>query len=433
MLNLMRLQKKKLAVLQVAALGWDFYSKNLASSVLPKFQKTRSVFPAVTCTTQASVRTATTPAQHGMVANGLFFRDLRKVMFWEQAASLVSGPRVWDSARRAGKQVGMLFWQQSLGESLDLVLSPRPIHKHEGGMIQDCHSRPESLYAEMCDAQKKSFNLMHYWGPLASGKSSEWIVGALDHAMKTNTADLLLGYLPHLDYDLQRFGPDHRRARKAAKSLVGYLEQFIQSCANHGYDYVIYGDYEIFPVLRGAVFPNRRLMDLGLFRTRQIQGMLYPDMFHYEALAMVDHEIAHVFISDPAKIDFIRQSFVGLPGVAKVWTRDEAAAVGLNHANSGELILLAEPGAWFAYPWWNERREAPDYATHIDIHNKPGFDPCELFFGWPPMSISLNTDRVRGTHGRRCDVAWCTSYPNMNDVNDLTELGAWLGQRAEQL
>ncbi len=422
--------KKKLAVLQVAALGWDFYSKRLASSSLPKFQPVKSVFPAVTCTVQASVRTASNPARHGMVANGLFFRDLKKVLFWEQAASLVSGRRVWSDARQRGKSVGMMFWQQSLGEAVDLVLSPRPIHKHEGGMIQDCHSRPEALYADICADRKKNFNLMHYWGPLASGKSSAWIIESLDYVMGRERPDLLFGYLPHLDYDLQRHGPEHRKSHAAARSLETFFQQFIDSCALHGYHHVIYGDYEIAPVTRGAVFPNRRLMDAGLLRTRSIRGMLYPDFFHYEAFAMVDHEIAHVYVADPAKVEFVRQTFVGFPGVAKVWTREQAAEVGLNHPNSGEVILLAEPGCWFAYPWWNDRREAPDYATHIDIHNKPGFDPCELFFGWPPLSVSLNANRVGGTHGRDCQVAWHTSIPTSEHPGDLVDLGAWIGRQA---
>lgn len=425
----MRRTRRKLAVLQVAALGWEFCSRHVASKKLPAFKKARSVFPAVTCTTMASVRTASTPDRHGMVANGLFFRDLRKVLFWEQAASLVQGTRCWgETVRRDATRVGMMFWQQSLGEQLELVLSPRPIHKHNGGLIQDCLSRPESLYADICEAQKKSFNLMHYWGPLASGpKSSNWIIGAYECVMGREQPELLFGYLPHLDYDLQRYGPAHRCSRRAARTLGVALQRFIAACEKNNYDYLIYGDYEINQVKRGAVFPNRRLMDAGLFRTRAVDEMLYPDFFHYEAFAMVDHEVAHVYVADPAKIEFVRNTFVGLPGVEKVWTRAEAAAVGLNHPNSGELILLAEPGAWFAYPWWTEKSEAPDYATHIDIHNKPGFDPCELFFGWPFPSVSQNTRRVRGTHGRSCDVAWTTSLRDLTELHDLVELGAWIG------
>lgn len=425
----MRRSRRKLAVLQVAALGWEFCSRRVATAKLPAFKKARSVFPAVTCTVMASVRTASPPARHGMVANGLFFRDLKKVMFWEQAASLVDGPRWWEETRRRDQtRVAMMFWQQSLGEQVDLVLSPRPIHKHNGGLIQDCLSRPEQLYADLCEASGRSFQLMHYWGPLASGKkSSDWIIGAYEHVMKREQPGLLFGYLPHLDYDLQRYGPDHPRARRAAKSLRKALARFIAACQEHDYEYVIYGDYEINPVTRGALFPNRRLMDAGLFRTREIEGMLYPDFFHYEVFAMVDHEVAHVYVADPSKIEFVRNTFTGMPGVASVWTREEAAAVGLNHPRSGELILLAEPGAWFAYPWWTEKSQAPDYARHIDIHNKPGFDPCELFFGWPLPSVSQDTGKVRGTHGRICDVAWTTSLRDLTHINDLTELGAWLG------
>lgn len=420
--------ESKLAVLQVAALGWDFFSKCVSTTRLPVFKKTRSIFPAVTCPVQATVRTGLLPSQHGMVANGRFFRDLRKVLFWEQASPLVEGRRVWEALRHEqDKSVAMMFWQQSLGEDVDFVLSPRPIHKHEGGMIQDCHSLPESLYAEVCQGTGKTFNLMHYWGPLASAKSSRWIVGALDHVMQHKQPDLMFGYLPHLDYDLQRFGPNHKKAVRAAAALVEMLEDFIRSCEQNGYDYIIYGDYEIGEVSHGAVFPNRRLNDAGLFKTRTVQGMQYPDFFHYEAFAMVDHEVAHVYVSDPGKIEFVRQSFTGLRGVSRVWLREEADEIGLNHPNSGELILLAEPGAWFAYPWWNEKSEAPDYATHIDIHNKPGYDPCELFFGWPPMSVTTNTSKVKGTHGRSCDVAWATSLPDEHAPENLAELGELIG------
>ena len=43
-------------------------------------------------------------------------------------------------------------------------------------------------------------------------------------------------------------------------------------------------------------------------------------------------------------------------------------------------------------------REAPDFASHVDIHNKPGYDPKELFF--------FNKGVVKGTHGRNCEVAY---------------------------
>ena len=60
-------------------------------------------------------------------------------------------------------------------------------------------------------------------------------------------------------------------------------------------------------------------------------------------------------------------------------------------------LLPAKRGAWCEYKWWTDDREAPDFASHVDIHNKPGFDPKELFF--------FNRGTVRGTHGRQCQVA----------------------------
>ena len=59
-----------------------------------------------------------------MVGNGLFFRELRKVLFWEQSARLVEGPRIWEAFRARGKKVGMMFWQQSMGENVDLIVTP---------------------------------------------------------------------------------------------------------------------------------------------------------------------------------------------------------------------------------------------------------------------------------------------------------------------
>jgi predicted AlkP superfamily pyrophosphatase or phosphodiesterase len=424
----MRRTRRKLAVLQVAALGWDFCTKHVASKKLPAFKKTQSVFPALSGTTAASVRTGTLPAQHGMVADGLFFRDLRKVMFREQSASLVEGLRFWDETRRRdAASVAMLFWPNSAGETVDMMLSPNATRKHGGGVIPDCLARPENLCADISEKIRRDIRLTDFRGPKASAKkSSQAVMASLEYMMEVEKPDLLFGYLPHLDFDLQRFGPDHTKARAAAKSLRKVLTRFLSACDKHNYDYVLYGDYAMTPIRRGAVFPNRRLMDVGLFRTRMIKGMLYPDLYHYEAFAMVDHEMAHVYVADPAKVEFVRRTFTGLPGVAKVWTREEAAEVGLNHPRSGEVILIAEPGAWFAYPWWTEKSEAPEYARYVDEQDKPGADPCELFSAWPPGTITHDTSKIRGTHGRSSEVAWATSLRDLTHLENLADLGARL-------
>jgi predicted AlkP superfamily pyrophosphatase or phosphodiesterase len=416
---------KKLLVIDCAALGWD-QARTLTPGGL-SFRKMEPAFPAVTCTAQATFRTARLPSEHGMVGNGLFFRDLKKPMFWEQASSLVAGPRTWDGFRARGKKVGIMFWQQSLGESADLILSPKPIHKHGGGMVQDCYSRPHDLYRELCDALGRRFNLMHYWGPLASHRSSQWIVDATMAVMgKGRSApDLLLTYLPHLDYDLQRHGPASRQAAKALTVLGGYLEQLHDAARQHGYEVLIFGDYAIKPVTSDPVFPNRALREAGLFNTRTVEGRTYPDFFSSPAAAIADHEVAHVVTAGPEATGRAREVLATLPGVAECLDRAARAQRGVDHVNSGELLLVAEEGSWFAYPWWTGRREAPDYATHVDIHNKPGYDPCELFFGWPPGSVSRDTGRIRGSHGRAGpgrEAAWASTCTWDSDPASLPEL-----------
>lgn len=401
-------------VVDVAALGWDLAHRFADLDSGFAFSKVETVFPAVTCPVQASFRTASLPRKHGVVSNGLFQSGLRRVSFWEQAAHLVEGPRIWKAYREKGASVGMMFWQQSLGEALDLVVSPKPVHKHHGGMIQDCYSQPHDFYRQLCDVCGKSFNLMHYWGPMASHRSSDWIVKALQTtlAMRTGAPDVLFGYLPHMDYVLQREGPDGKHVEQDLARVFTYLQALKETCEAHGYEYLFFGDYAIEAVPHGAVYPNRLLREAGMLKTRMVKGKAYLDLFSSMAFAMVDHQAAHVYVMEPnAGLD-VKRVLKDLPGVDVIMDHNEQKQMGIDHYESGPLVLMAKPGYWFAYPWWTHPHEAPDYAAHVDIHNKPGYDPCELFWGFPPMHVSANTRRVKGSHGRLgpgAEVAWTSS------------------------
>jgi predicted AlkP superfamily pyrophosphatase or phosphodiesterase len=421
---------KKLLVVQVAALGWDLVKD------LPGFHSAESGFPAVTCTAQAGFRTASLPRAHGMVSNGVRLPDLRKILFWEQSSALVEGERIWSRFRAAGRKVGMIFWQQSLGDpTLDLVFSPAPIHKHSGGMIQDCYAKPAGLSEWLTRRIGRPFNLMHYWGPVASWKSTGWIADATCEILRSRefAPDLLFSYLPHLDYDLQRHGPGSAQARAALDFTLQSIERLKTEAQSRGYDFLFYGDYAIQPTQleNAAVFPNRRLRETAQLNTREIKRMLYADLFSSPAVAMVDHQIAHVYTRDAAATAAAREALSTLPGIDSILDREHQSLLGLDHPRSGDLLLIAQPGHWFAYPWWTKNNQAPDFATHVDIHNKPGYDPCELFFGWPPPSVSMDTSRIRGSHGRPGDsVAWTTSLDfaatpaTMLDIARFTK--AWL-------
>ncbi len=426
----------KLLVVQVAALGWELVRKYPPSSQELVFRRAATVFPALTCPVQASFRTASSPGAHGMVANGYYSRELRRAMFWEQSAFLVDGPRIWSRFRSGGGGVGMMFWQQSLGEDVDLVLSPAPIHKHEGGMIQSFYSRPPHLYRELARRIGRDFNLMHYWGPLASQRSSAWITEALSTLLlerDMHAPELVLGYIPHLDYDLQRHGTGGRHARRALQKVYRWLEDLARVAREAGYDYLFYGDYAIEETPGGPLYPNRILRAAGFFSARRVGRRTYPDLYGSPAFAMVDHQIAHIYVRDEHRLEMVRELFSDRPEIAAVLGPQEQAQRGIRHPRCGELILVAAKGYWFAYPWWEDAREAPDYAAHVDIHNKPGYDPCELFLG-PWMRVGSDPARVRGSHGRDgegTEVAWTTSLEDVS-ADSLTALARAVADRLDR-
>jgi predicted AlkP superfamily pyrophosphatase or phosphodiesterase len=395
--------EKKLLVVQVAALGYDF----LKGAVGPTWngldwRPLESVFPAVTCTVQASFRTALPPAGHGMVANGFYDRVLRRVLFWEQSSALIEGTRIWEGFRRRGKRVGMMFWQQSLGEEADLVLSPAPIHKHHGGMIPACYGKPADLCERLCAAVGREFSLAQYWGPIASAKCGDWIAAAAGALLASAelAPDLCLVYLPTLDYDLQRRGPEHEHSLRALETLLDQLKLLLDAARASGYELLVFGDYAMGMVTKDVVFPNRALGEAGLFRARRVAHMLYPDFHESRVFAVTDHEIAHVYVRQSRDVEAARECLRALPGVASVLDRPAQKKLGLDHERSGELVLVAQEGTWLAYPWWEKTREAPEYAGHVDIHQKPGFDPCELFFGRFPTQVSTDPSEIAGSHGR---------------------------------
>ena len=140
---------------------------------------------------------------------------------------------------------------------------------------------------------------------------------------------------------------------------------------------------------------------------RPVAGRAYPDFYTSRAFAMCDHEIAHVYVRDPADVPAVAAALEATGAYESCTPR---AGQAWAHPSAGDLLLVAKKGSWCAYPWWTDRREAPDWATHVDIHNKPGYDPCELFFGgfFPPRTCQ-DPARVKGTHGRACETAWAST------------------------
>lgn len=384
-----------------------------------------TVLPAVTCSVQSTMLTGLAPAQHGIVGNGWYFRELGDVYLWRQHNRLVNGEKLWESARAAhpGYTSANVCWWYAMGMTTDATVTPRPIYHADGRKSPDAYVRPPELHDALVD-ELGEFPLFTYWGPTAAIASSRWIVGATQHVLRTSAPDLTMAYVPHLDYDLQRFGPTSPQAHAAAAELDAALAPLLDDCAERGVTVLAVSEYGIADAHQ-PVHINRALRSAGLLEVYVQDGREQLDPWTSRAFAVADHQVAHVYLGD-AHDEALRAKVTGLlkdlPGVDEVLDREAQARYGLDHERSGELVVVAEPGAWFTYYFWEDDARAPEYARGVDIHRKPGYDPAELFFDpadrlakakagvnlarkkaglrYAMSTVPLDASWVRGTHGR---------------------------------
>jgi predicted AlkP superfamily pyrophosphatase or phosphodiesterase len=378
------------------------------------------VLPAVTCSVQSTMLTGLPPSEHGIVGNGWYFRDLGEVFLWRQHNALVHGEKVWETARRAKPdfRAANLCWWYAMGASTDLTVTPRPIYHADGAKSPDCYTDPPELHDRLTGTLG-DFPLFTYWGPTASITSSKWIADAAKLVLASEPLDLLLVYLPHLDYDLQRFGPEGPEAIKAAQELDAVAGDLVEHVRTRGHQIVVLSEYGITPARR-PVEINRALRRAGLLHVYTQAGMEYLDPWTSRAFAVADHQIAHVYVKDPRDVEVARAA-LQIPGIAELLDEEGKQAAGLAHERAGELVALAEHDAWFTYHYWLDDERAPDFARGVEIHRKPGYDPNELFFDpddklvklkagltlarkkaglrYSMQVVPLDSRFVKGTHG----------------------------------
>ncbi|KRV49096.1 phosphodiesterase [Wenjunlia vitaminophila] len=366
-----------------------------------------TVLPAVTCAAQSTFLTGTLPAEHGIVGNGWYFRDLGEVLLWRQHNGLVSGDKLWDAARRIhpGYTVANICWWYAMGADTDVTVTPRPIYYADGRKEPDCYTRPVELHDELT-AKLGTFPLFHFWGPGADIVSSRWIVDATRHVVATRRPDLALCYLPHLDYDLQRYGPDDPRSHRAATELDDALAPLLDDAQAEGRTVVALSEYGITRVTR-AVDINRALRRARLLEVHTQDGMEYLDPMASRAFAVADHQIAHVYVRRPEDLAATRAALAGLDGIETLLDDEGKKKHGLDHPRSGELVAVAEPDAWFTYYYWLDDAHAPDFAQLVEIHRKPGYDPVELFLDPhdPYVKVRAATALARKKLGMRYRMA----------------------------
>lgn len=363
-------------------------------------------FPCVTWPSQAHVLTGKLANDHGVTANGFYWRDDQKVEMWTAWNEKILEPQIWDRLHELNPPVTSSAWfpMLSKGSGADFVCMPAPIHKPDGSEEMWCYTKPQEYYGQLLE-QLGPFPLQHFWGPLANIKSSAWIAQSASLAAKEFQPGFNYIYLPHLDYAAQKLGPDS----EAALAAVGELDEVIgemaeamtQAYAPESPIWIVASEYVITPVDH-VVYPNRVLREAGLLTTLPEQDSERELIdFNGPAWALVDHQFSHVFVrdADSSTIDKVAKLFQGAEGIDEVLVGDERSKYGMDHERAGEVILISTANSWQAYYWWENDDAAPSFARTVDIHRKPGYDPVELHFDPQTRSIPLDATRIGGSHG----------------------------------
>jgi len=399
-----------------------------------------TVTPAVTTTVQSTFVTGLLPRDHGIVANGWYFRDLSEIWLWRQSNRLVHGEKLWEAAKRRDPAFtcAKLFWWYNMYASADWSVTPRPMYPADGRKLPDIYTHPAGLRDEL-QGTLGQFPLFRFWGPAADIVSSQWIARSALHVFEKQQPTLTLVYLPHLDYNLQRLGPHHPAIAADVKAVDDACGELIDAARKAGAEVVVLSEYGITEVSQ-PVHVNRALRRAGLLRVREELGREQLDAGASDAFAVADHQIAHIYVARPELVEQVATLVRALPGVERVLDAEGKREMGLDHPRSGELVAISKADAWFTYYHFLDDARAPDYARTVDIHRKPGYDPVELLIDPAlPLAkgrialrllqkklgmrylmdvISLDATLVKGSHGRPTDRAedgplFITSRPEL--------------------
>lgn len=417
---------KKTVVIDVVGLSYSLIGEHtpfLKNWVATKDRATIDpLLPAVTTAVQSTYVTGKWPSEHGIVGNGWYDHDDAEIKFWKQSNHLVQGEKIWEKARKVDPNftVSKMFWWYNMYSSADFSVTPRPQYLADGRKMPDCYSQPADL-RDRLQKELGTFPLFQFWGPGANIVSTRWIADASMLVDKWHNPTLTLIYLPHLDYCLQKFGPDFTKIATDLQQVDDVCRDLITYYEKQGAEVLVLSEYGITNVSK-PVHLNRVLREAGLIAVRVERGLELLDPGASRAFAVADHQVAHIYLNDPTVLEQVRTLLKKTPGVELVLDRDGQKAHHIDHKRAGDLVVMADADSWFTYYYWNDDRVAPDFARLVDIHRKPGYDPVEMFmdpknpliklragykllrkklgFRYLMDVIPLDATLIKGSHGR---------------------------------
>lgn len=380
------------------------------------------VLPAVTCSAQSVYLTGKWPTENGIVGNGWYFQDECEIKFWRQSNKLVQAEKVWEVLRKENPDftVANMFWWYNMYSSADYAVTPRPLYPADGRKLPDCHSQPMEL-RDRLQAELGQFPLFSFWGPNTTIASSQWIADAAKKVEEWYNPTLNLIYIPHLDYNLQKYGIDFSKIAKDLREVDELAKDLITFFENRGAEVLLLSEYGITSVSK-PVHLNRMFREKGWIQVKNELGRETLDAGTSAVFAVADHQVAHIHVNDHSKLAEVKALLEKTPGLEKVLDAQGKKDYHIDHARSGDLVVIADADSWFTYYFWLDDAKAPDYARCVDIHRKPGYDPVELVldpaikvpilkigskvlkkklgFRYLMDVIPLDATLVKGAHGR---------------------------------
>jgi predicted AlkP superfamily pyrophosphatase or phosphodiesterase len=381
----------------------------------------QSMLPAVTCSVQTTYFTGVQPSQHGIVGNGWYLRDLCEIKFWHQSNRLVQAGQIWTELKQRDPSAisANVFCWYNMYCPADTALTVRPMYPADGRKIPDIYTSPPALRQQLNEALGQ-FPLFNFWGPNAGIVSSRWIADAALKILHDAKPDLAIVYLPHLDYAMQKVGPDHASIPDELRRIDAVCADMIDYAKANGYTVVVLSEYGIEKVNR-VCHLNRLFRQQGWLTVKEELGLELLDPEASRVFAVADHQLAHIYVQDKSLLPEINRLLERQPEIDMILDETGKTEHGLSHSRSGELIAIAKPDAWFSYYYWLDDNKAPDFARTVDIHRKPGYDPVELFIDpllrfpkaaivWKLLKkklgfrtllnvIPLDASLVKGSHG----------------------------------
>ena len=377
--------------------------------------------------------TGTLPREHGVVGNGWYFRELAEVLALAPVERLVAGEKVWERRARA-----RLRASRCASSSGGTTWTRRRLVGHAAPDLPGRRAQDPGVYTQPAGARATSsqralgpFPFFDFWGPRAGHRARA--AGSPTRARTCSTTQrptLTLVYLPHLDYDLQRLGPDdpRDRRRRCARStrVVGELDR--ARAARAAREVVVLSEYGIDAGDRRRPRQPRAARG-GAARacaTSRAARLLDAGASRAPSRSPTTRSRTSTCATRATSREVRASARAARRASSACSTRRASARPGSTIRARASSVAVAAADRWFTYYYWLDDARAPDFARTVDIHRKPGYDPVravrrsrrsacpscasrwrlaqkKLGFRYLMDVIPLDATLVKGSHGRLPD------------------------------